>query len=99
MRTEKEIVDFLNSLGNNRGEVYETLKKKGIKGSKISPGSCPIARVLIDELDDGTYSVSPFDISHFNGGSDVQWIRANIPFAVADFIRSFDRSEYPDMIE
>lgn len=93
--TKENVEASLQSLGNDKNEVAETLRRSQIQGSKSTSFSCPIARYVEDR----------FYAGHFvSVGLDRMVVErldecVALPKAVRDFIKAFDAGEYPDLVE
>lgn len=81
-----EAIKVLESLGENADEVAQSLKDKGIKGVRLHPCECPLAKLI------GGY------FSYF-GGTFVFGKEAGfeLPRACREFIAAFDRGAYPEI--
>jgi len=95
----KGIRAALDKLGSTSEEVAEKLKEKGVKGARRSVGTCPIAIYLWREGFKWENGVGTMIV----GGSCISDNpRADLmatPGVVADFIRDFDRGNYPELEE
>jgi len=89
---------LLESLGDTHDAVAESLRRRGIKGTREDGCDCPIARVIQAEFpearkengavwndEDGSWFVSSILVSTPDGK-----IRDALPNAVQDFIEIFD---------
>lgn len=93
--TAADVTDFLRSLGSRGVEVAVTLKANGVNGIKCESTMCPIANVLNDRFDMPA-SVGPYGITLYDAheGADVE---VNTPYFIAEFLRDFDKGEYPEL--
>jgi hypothetical protein len=95
---------LLANLGKTRDEIAESLTAAGIAGVVNEPCTCAIARYLESN---GYEDVAVINADPLPGGlPDCFQVEANASDGyvigdagpVADFIRAFDREEYPHLI-
>ena len=92
----EQLKKALADLGETHEQVAARLKEKGIRGNRISFGSCPIALYLQKELGakigvDGMMATVIDD-----DGFQVE--SARLPQACSLFTSHFDAGKYPDLI-
>jgi hypothetical protein len=98
------ISTLLTNLGNTADEVAAKLTAAGVTGTLNEPNSCAIARYLEAEgFEDVAVLNCPNPTTRYDDWFQVEAhadngyvIGATGP--VADFIRAFDREEYPHLI-
>ena len=84
----------LVELGSSPEEVYDSLRKLGIKGECGKNWDCPIARYIKPFYDWETRpNVSNYTVSAPNEPT------VRLPDPVALFVEWFDNGKYPDLIE
>jgi hypothetical protein len=92
---ENHLFRVLQEMGETHFEVATTILKKGISGKRQSPTRCPITRYA--EAMGFTGVITGADsIDLFQSGSPAKVVLC--PDPVRDFIKSFDRGEYPELI-
>jgi hypothetical protein len=97
-----EIECFLNDLGGNAEDVASSLRHEGVQGQPQDKAQCAIARYLgavvgadrrVRNISVGTSELSV---------SGPHWWSArlviDVPAAIQQFIRAFDRYQYPDLV-
>jgi hypothetical protein len=97
-----EIESFLGGLGENADDVAASLRKQGVQGQPQDKAQCAIARYLgavvgaerrVRNISVGTSELSV---------SGPHWWSAKlvieVPPAIQQFIRAFDRYQYPDLV-
>ena len=97
-----EIESFLSNLGGNADAVATSLRNEGVRGQPQDKAQCAIARYLgavvgadkrVRNISVGTSELSV---------SGPHWWSAKlvieVPPAIQQFIRGFDRYQYPDLV-
>jgi hypothetical protein len=97
-----EIESFLSDLGDNAENVAMSLRNQGVRGQPQDKAQCAIARYLdavvgadrrVRNISVGTSELSV---------SGPHWWSAKlvieVPSAIQQFIRGFDRYQYPDLV-
>lgn len=93
--TATDVAEYLKSLGTMEDEIAATLKTNGIKGMRMESTSCPIANVLNSRFG-MISSVGPYSITLYSPYEQEDLI-VQTPHYVAEFIRDFDKGEYPEL--
>jgi hypothetical protein len=97
-----EIECFLSGLGGNADDVAASLRHEGVRGQPQDKAQCAIARYLGAVVGAETrvrnISVGTSELSV----SGPHWWSAklvvDVPPAIQQFIRAFDRYQYPDLV-
>jgi hypothetical protein len=97
-----EIESFLSDLGANADDVAASLRDHGVQGQPQDKAQCAIARYLGAVVGTETrvrnISVGTSELSV----SGPHWWSAKlvieVPAAIQQFIRAFDRYQYPDLV-
>lgn len=93
--TVTDVTDFLSSLGTRGVEVAATLKANGVNGIKHESTMCPLANALNSRF--GMIpSVGPYSIA-FYSVDEREDLVVQTPHYIAEFLRDFDRGEYPEL--
>lgn len=89
MDTQLRIIQELEN--RTPDEIAETMRKLGIKGTRSSKESCPVAKYLQREGLEGCKV----------GNIEIEWVGGTHPTerGIDEFIDAFDREEYPDLID
>lgn len=98
MDEAKKIEARLAELGSTSDEIAAKLRMEGIKGKPEEPDSCVIAKWL--NVNDDGYSVysSIFPSVHHYVWTEEGQVH-HLPPVIGEFIASFDRGDYPSLIE
>lgn len=93
MRT---LSDVLHTLAVNEYDIPGFLHKQGIRGYPDDCGACPVAVYVSRETGAVDVDVQTWStvVEYCDGTEDV----ADNPPAVAEFIRSFDNGEFPQLV-
>jgi hypothetical protein len=101
-RLEMTLAEALDTMGSTPDEVAETLRGKGIRGSRGSSERCPVARYLAP-IFDGYYVETYSTAVSMRLGDRLADVAAwvGMPVPVALFIDLFDNPDgpYTDLIE
>jgi hypothetical protein len=93
---------LLSALGETAVDVAENLRRRGIRGDRCSPTTCPLARYLRSE---GIERVSVGSTSLWEEVSGLEFPPPEEYVKYADitgaerFRHNFDNNLYPDLIE
>ncbi len=87
----------LEKLGNTPDEIAENLRKENIKGSAMSPSSCPIATYLNTHSKTYNFSVGLTSFSIKDQNFHIIQAANAVPAAVREFVSKFDNGYYPDL--
>jgi hypothetical protein len=97
----EQVTRLFNELGTTADEVAVNLNTKGIKGIPNVGCSCPISNYLAaclhERIHATKYQLLPIDPVTKN--ADWRSWQIQLPDAVVQFIRNFDRGLYPEMIQ
>lgn len=88
-KLKKNIEKALFSLGGSHEKVAKTLHKKGYKGKRDKPRSCPVARYLEDTVK------CPLQV--MGARIDLHSHILRLPIPVSEFVQRFDNGEYPEL--
>lgn len=93
MITEASLAAKLRRLGSTPDAIAKELERRGFKGRRGSSCFCPVA-MFLRRTTQGARSAS---VGHCTttvlfGKTDVS---VNVPAAVADFVKRFDKGRYP----
>jgi hypothetical protein len=86
MLNRVEAIKLLESLGSTADEIAQSLRDKGIKGTRCYMGYCPLAKLI------GGYVA--IQGAYFGTEEGFE-----IPPACKDFVKRFDCGEYLDLHE
>lgn len=99
-KTKEEVLALLVALGSTAHEVADKLASLGIRGNKGACASCPIALYLA--INDFNADVDPYtNAIHLEfdpeGRNHYRYSLTTYPElqGVKDFIRSFDKGQFP----
>ncbi len=99
MPTESEFIVALDKLGQTSDIIAQSLSSLGIKGQVCISCKCPISNYLKQEFRiEGDVAVSSKQVSFCPKGP-VLFQNYNVPENVSEFIRNFDSSCYPELVE
>src|SRR5260370_12740798 len=98
-----QVTSLMEQMVSTPDEVAKFLQAQGIKGSRVNPFQCPIARYLLRRIGH-RYSVFPpcFWYSPEKGEpAPREPIEKNgrLPQNVRAFLHRFDHGDYPDLFE
>lgn len=88
--TDHPLQRLLEELGPNIAEIRATLQRFGIRGRRGSPRENPIAEWLRHEKVPGDITVTQANTR----ANDRLW---QTPDLISDFIRLFDKGEFPEL--
>lgn len=87
-----EISEAIKTLGDTEEKISQTLREKGIKGTRGELDSCPVAIYLTEKLGKkirvGAYSAWAEDNPNESNVDLPEW--------VSEWVKYFDREEYPE---
>lgn len=96
------VFEAMARLPQTEEEIKEMLSSIGIKGIPQSSDSCPIANYLkkvVHEDDFHCFIVSKHVLLVvYPGDGRCGGFRMPLPFAVANFVASFDAGRYPELV-
>lgn len=91
----------VRELGDTPDEIAKSLEKRGIRGAKGDPRTCPVAQFLDEEVNDGfVFSVlgasvkikSPSEVT-------IAVLDFSVRSALNEFTTHFDKGHFPDLIK
>lgn len=85
---------LLRSLGNSSDAIAETLRSQQITGLPNKTGYCPVANLLRQKTG-YQWRVTCATASC----PGVTQAAIHLPTAITDFVLSFDRGDYPDLVQ
>lgn len=94
--TAIDVADFLKSLGTRGDEVAASLRRLRVKGIKMENTMCPISNALRAQFSNVAVSSGPYAITIYDALTKDE-IMVSTPYYIADFIRQFDKGEYPEL--
>jgi hypothetical protein len=98
-KTKEEILALLTALGDNAHDVAGCLMQLGIRGTPATCRSCPIAEYLISKGVEMRYPSDGVNISDdcvaVAADRNYYIYKQNQLYGVKEFIRGFDRGNYP----
>lgn len=84
----------LDQLGPTPRQVYKTLRRRHITGTRTLADACPVANYLRFVAGYRRVLVSPYDIVAFPTFGDCVGIRTPTPLAIRTFVIRFDDGRY-----
>lgn len=95
--TVSDVEAFLRGLGRSSNQVAESLKKMGIKGARCIPQSCPLAEAIRRECGAKFVHVGGEAVAYRTDATE-PYTPVLAPAPCVDFIRTFDRGGYPELV-
>jgi hypothetical protein len=97
--TKEELTKALYDLGSSAPQVAASLAKEGISGVKTGP-ECPIKAYLGKKFPEaGIFSMGNIYIIYWEGMTEGEALRVEVPFPIKEFIFQFDRGHYPELVK
>ena len=89
---DKQVKDFLKTLGSGPNKIAENLTEMKIKGSIGDSNDCPVAKAIRKKFK---------SLKNVSVGENLEFVHKkedytlNYPVAICKFIEKFDNAEYP----
>ena len=92
------VTDYLTKMGSRSCDVAASLRELQIKGKQNTGTACPIANLVkkLTDLPDVRVSSHFIDLDLDGPMVEDNWVR--LPLPVKEFVREFDKGEYPDLL-
>ena len=95
-----QITATLGGLGETSDDIANALRNKGIRGTRASADVCPLAYYLREQFPQQFqgigFQVGCYQVTVYNQHGDMA-TAAILTEGQADFVRSFDNGNYPDL--
>jgi hypothetical protein len=90
---------LLRALGNTGAEVAASLRRAGVRGERVTPDQCPLARWLAEKLGgDKEVKVGAAYASVQGGGLPEVGVMVRLPYGALEFREQHDALVYPDLV-